>query len=184
MRHALLASGTDGRSLLALPGQRRPRRTRIMRMQLRTFLVLIAVLALGLPAAAHASGAAVIRDCAADGKLNKTYSQKDLQSADKNLPSDIDEYTDCRSVIFVVLLTPKSKFVSQGPSSERFCKLPTLPAVAKLRNWLANGVPPATAACPLAFRFDVLTTYGPLPVMRNFTTSWSCEPVSRVLAPL
>jgi len=68
-------------------------------MQLRTFLVLIAVLARGLPAAAHASGAAVIRDCAADGKLNKTYSQKDLQSADKNLPSDIDEYTDCRSVI-------------------------------------------------------------------------------------
>jgi hypothetical protein len=68
-------------------------------MQLRTFLVLIAVLALGLPAAAHASGAAVIRDCADDGKLNKQYSQKDLQSADKNLPSDIDEYTDCRAVI-------------------------------------------------------------------------------------
>ena len=70
-----------------------------MRVQLRTFLVLIAVLALGLPAAAHASGAAVIRDCADDGKLDKQYSQKDRQSADKNLPSDIDEYTDCRSAI-------------------------------------------------------------------------------------
>jgi hypothetical protein len=59
----------------------------------------IAVLLLGVPAAAHASGADVIRDCADDGKLDKQYSQKDLQSADKNLPSDIDEYTDCRSAI-------------------------------------------------------------------------------------
>jgi hypothetical protein len=68
-------------------------------MHFRTSLVLIAVLLLGLPAAARASGAAVIRDCADDGKLSKQYSQKDLQAADKNLPSDIDEYTDCRSVI-------------------------------------------------------------------------------------
>jgi hypothetical protein len=70
-----------------------------MRMHLRTSLVLIAVLLLGLPAAARASGADVIRDCADDGRLNKQYSQKELQSADKNLPSDIDEYTDCRSAI-------------------------------------------------------------------------------------
>ena len=61
--------------------------------------MLIAVLLLGLPAAAHASGADVIRDCAQDGKLDKTYTQKELQAALKNLPSDIDEYTDCGSVI-------------------------------------------------------------------------------------
>ena len=60
---------------------------------------MIAVLLLGLPAAAHASGSDVIRDCADDGKLDKQYSQKELQSAERNLPSDIDEYTDCRSVI-------------------------------------------------------------------------------------
>jgi hypothetical protein len=70
-----------------------------MRMHLRTSLVLIAVLVLGLPAAAHASGSDVIRDCAQDGKLDKTYTQKELQDAQNNLPSDIDEYTDCRSVI-------------------------------------------------------------------------------------
>jgi phage shock protein PspC (stress-responsive transcriptional regulator) len=70
-----------------------------MRVQLRTILVVIAVLLLGLPAAARANGAAVIRDCARDGVLNKHYSQKDLRSALNNLPSDIDEYTDCRSVI-------------------------------------------------------------------------------------
>jgi hypothetical protein len=68
-------------------------------MQLRTFLLSIAVLLLGLPAAAQASGSDVIRDCAQDGVLNKQYSQKDLQNALNNLPSDIDEYTDCRQVI-------------------------------------------------------------------------------------
>ena len=68
-------------------------------MHLRTSLALIAVLLLGLPAAAQASGSEVIRDCAQDGKLDKTYTQKELQDADRNLPSDIDEYTDCRSVI-------------------------------------------------------------------------------------
>jgi hypothetical protein len=68
-------------------------------MHLRTSLALVAVLLLGLPAAAHASGSDVIRDCADDGKLDKQYSQKELQSAERNLPSDIDEYTDCRSVI-------------------------------------------------------------------------------------
>jgi hypothetical protein len=74
-----------------------------MRLQLRTSVALIAVLLLGLPAAARASGSDVIRDCADDGKLDKQYSQKELQSADRNLPSDIDEYTDCRSVIRAAL---------------------------------------------------------------------------------
>lgn len=68
-------------------------------MQLRTFLVSIAVLLLGLPAAAHANGNQVIRDCADDGQLSRHYSQKDLRDAYNNLPSDIDEYTDCRSII-------------------------------------------------------------------------------------
>jgi hypothetical protein len=70
-----------------------------MRLQLRTTLVVIAVLLLGLPAAAHANGNAVIRDCAQDSQLNKHYSEKDLRDAYNNLPSDIDEYTDCRAVI-------------------------------------------------------------------------------------
>jgi hypothetical protein len=70
-----------------------------MRMHLRTSLVLIAVLLLGVPAAAHASAADVIRDCADDGKLDKQYTQKELQDAERNLPSDIDEYTDCRQAI-------------------------------------------------------------------------------------
>ena len=96
---ALLASGTDGRPGFAPHGQRAPRRTRTMRLRIRTLPALLAVLLLGAPAAAQASGNDVIRDCAQDGQLNKHYSQKDLQSAYNNLPSDIDEYTDCRQVI-------------------------------------------------------------------------------------
>ena len=72
-------------------------------MHLRTSFALVAVLVLGLPAAARASGSDVIRDCADDGKLDKHYSQKELLSAQRNLPSDIDEYTDCRSVIRAAL---------------------------------------------------------------------------------
>src|SRR3954466_8217034 len=90
----------DGCSVfLGSPGQPRSRRRRNMRVHLRTSLALIAVLLLGLPAAAPASAAVVPRDCAQDGKLDKTYTQKELQDAERNLPSDIDEYTDCRSVI-------------------------------------------------------------------------------------
>jgi hypothetical protein len=48
---------------------------------------------------AHASSGDVIRDCSEDGVLDKHYSQKELSGALDNLPSDLDEYTDCRTVI-------------------------------------------------------------------------------------
>lgn len=59
------------------------------------------VLALGLltPSAALASGAAVIKDCASDGKLDKKYTPADYADALKHIPTDVDEYTDCRDVI-------------------------------------------------------------------------------------
>jgi hypothetical protein len=48
---------------------------------------------------ALASPSAVIRDCSEDGVLNGSYSQSDIANALEQLPSDLDEYTDCRSVI-------------------------------------------------------------------------------------
>jgi hypothetical protein len=50
-------------------------------------------------AAAYAGGDKVIRDCTDDGRLQGHYSQKDLRDALSSLPSDIDEYTNCRDVI-------------------------------------------------------------------------------------
>jgi hypothetical protein len=41
----------------------------------------------------------VIVDCAKDGKLDHHYSLGDLKQAEKQLPSDVDEYTNCRDVI-------------------------------------------------------------------------------------
>lgn len=48
---------------------------------------------------ALASPQAVIRDCAQDGKLDQHYSLSDLKQAEKKLPTDVDEYTNCRDVI-------------------------------------------------------------------------------------
>ncbi|MEX0992876.1 MAG: hypothetical protein WDZ37_02665 [Solirubrobacterales bacterium] len=58
----------------------------------------LACAAIATPAA-HAGSGDVIRDCAKDGALNGNYSQGELQGALNGLPSDLDEYTDCRSVI-------------------------------------------------------------------------------------
>jgi hypothetical protein len=41
----------------------------------------------------------VIRDCSEDGTLEKRYSHSELSGALGTLPSDLDEYTDCRGVI-------------------------------------------------------------------------------------
>ncbi len=61
--------------------------------------LLTCLLALALAAPAPASPAGVIRDCSEDGVLNGKYSQSDLDGALEQLPSDLDEYTDCRAVI-------------------------------------------------------------------------------------
>jgi hypothetical protein len=59
----------------------------------------VALCALVLPAAAQASPSAIIRDCRQDGDLDHKYSNGDLRKAEDNLPTDVDEYTDCREVI-------------------------------------------------------------------------------------
>jgi hypothetical protein len=61
---------------------------------------LVSLLLCGFVAApAAASPAGVIRDCSEDGVLNGKYSQSELEGALDQLPSDLDEYTDCRAVI-------------------------------------------------------------------------------------
>ena len=63
-------------------------------------LLLAAAVALALPAASFAQeGQDVIRDCAQDGDLDGDYSQEELDEAYETMPSDIDEYSNCRSVI-------------------------------------------------------------------------------------
>jgi hypothetical protein len=51
------------------------------------------------PASALAAGQSVIRDCTDNGRIDSSHSQSDYNGALKSLPSDVDEYTDCRSII-------------------------------------------------------------------------------------
>jgi len=62
--------------------------------------VALALLACALLCApAFGSANDVIRDCSEDGVLNGHYSHSELAKALDKLPSDLDEYTDCRAVI-------------------------------------------------------------------------------------
>jgi hypothetical protein len=61
--------------------------------------VLILLVAMCHAVPASASAGSVIRDCSEDGILNVKYSQSELDGALEQLPSDLDEYTDCRAVI-------------------------------------------------------------------------------------
>jgi hypothetical protein len=68
--------------------------------RLRHTAVLLGALgALAVPAAALASANSVIADCADDGKLDRSYSKKELHKALDKLPSDLAEYGDCPEVI-------------------------------------------------------------------------------------
>jgi hypothetical protein len=62
-------------------------------------LSLVALIALALPGFAAASGDDVIRDCAQDGDLDHQYSDAELEDAQRNMPSDVDQYSDCRDVV-------------------------------------------------------------------------------------
>jgi hypothetical protein len=62
-----------------------------------TRVLVLAVLALlALPAAAMANP---IRDCTTDGDLDKQYSNAELRKALDNLPTDQDEYSNCREIL-------------------------------------------------------------------------------------
>jgi hypothetical protein len=65
----------------------------------RTAIVAVLAMLVASAAPARASYMDVIRDCSEDGVLDKSYSQKELSKALDRLPSDLDEYTDCRTVI-------------------------------------------------------------------------------------
>jgi hypothetical protein len=64
------------------------------------FFIAVSLFVAGaLAPGAFGSAGAVIRDCSEDGVLNGHYSHSDLTKALDQLPSDLDEYTDCRAVI-------------------------------------------------------------------------------------
>jgi hypothetical protein len=78
-------------------------------------IILPALLAtLLLAPAAWADDSKIIRDCALDGVLDGHYTTAELRSARAHLPTDVDEYSDCRDVLSRAIAATVQ---SSGPSS-------------------------------------------------------------------
>jgi hypothetical protein len=65
----------------------------------RTILLALLAALLVAPAASAAGPIQIIRDCEDDGVLQGNYSASELRKARSELPTDIDEYSDCRDVL-------------------------------------------------------------------------------------
>jgi hypothetical protein len=69
---------------------------------------------LAFPAPAGATPFQVIKDCNEDGQLDRKYSNEELTKALDNLPSDIDEYSDCREVISAAITGGSDRGANRG----------------------------------------------------------------------
>jgi hypothetical protein len=83
----------------------------------RHLLLLAALALLAFPAPAGATPFQVIKDCNEDGQLDRKYSNKELTKALDNLPSDIDEYSDCRDVISAAITGGSDRGGNRGAGS-------------------------------------------------------------------
>jgi len=70
-----------------------------VKSMLRLVLACVLIGLVATPAANAASTTQILRDCADDGVLQGSYSPSELRKARKNIPTDTDEYTDCRDVL-------------------------------------------------------------------------------------
>jgi hypothetical protein len=66
-------------------------------------ILCLSLLLLALPAAAQASAFDVIKDCQDNSHLDRHHSKGDLQKAENNLPTDVNEYGDCQALIAAAL---------------------------------------------------------------------------------
>lgn len=83
----------------------------------RHLLLLAALALLAFPAPASATPFQVIKDCNEDGQLDRKYSNEELTKALDNLPSDIDEYSDCRDVISAAITGGSDRGENRGAGS-------------------------------------------------------------------
>lgn len=81
-----------------------------MTSRVRNLIVPVAILfALAPAATARASGATVLRDCAADGTVGNGYSQQEYKDALNQMPADLADYSDCRAIIASKITGPGAK---------------------------------------------------------------------------
>jgi hypothetical protein len=125
----------------------------------KLFVIAAATVALALvapPALAYPPWVLVIRDCAADGKLDGTYRPTDLATALRNVPSDGGEYTDCANAISHALAGGSGKQdvpPTNGIVTESGAVASSPDDIAQLQGVIAAAnpgepPPPATVARP------------------------------------
>jgi hypothetical protein len=84
-----------------------------------------------VPPAAGAASSPVVADCSSHGRLTRQYSLSQLRTALSEIPTDLQEYTNCYAVIQRALLAqvsntrPAGGQTSQG-SSGSFLPLPVI----------------------------------------------------------
>jgi hypothetical protein len=66
---------------------------------LRLSLLTTMVVLLALPAVASASSQQIFDDCQDNGRLDKKYADSDYRKALKDMPEDLDEYTNCSDLV-------------------------------------------------------------------------------------
>ena len=69
------------------------------RLVLALSLLLLALSPAATAVAKTSAADKVIQDCTDDGRLEGHYTQSQLKAALNSIPSDVDEYTNCRDVI-------------------------------------------------------------------------------------
>src|SRR2546423_15018920 len=108
-----------------------------------SFLAVALALLAGACFAVPAFGSAkdVIKDCSEDGVLNGHYSHSELAKALAQLPSDIDEYTDCRAVIRSAELRSASKRKGAGPGNVDTVSPPSANEQQKLHDAAKSAGP-------------------------------------------
>jgi hypothetical protein len=122
-----------------------------------TALALLASVLIAAPALGSAKD--VIRDCSEDGVLNGHYSHSELAKALDKLPSDLDEYTDCRAVIRSAELASARKHKGGGvpgtvdttspPSAEEQRRLHDATRGAGSVDVGGRGITPGASAAPV-----------------------------------
>lgn len=65
----------------------------------RLSLLITIVALLAVPAGAFASPQQIYDDCQDNGRLDKKYADSDYRKALKDMPEDLDEYTNCRDLV-------------------------------------------------------------------------------------
>ena len=102
-----------------------------MAKRLTAVVVLLCLAALTIPATAGAATSPPVADCTSHGRLTRQYSVTQLHTALTQLPTDLQEYTNCYAVIQRALLAEVSSSHPGGSdaaqsSGSSFLPLPVI----------------------------------------------------------